>query len=203
MNDRDPAACCGCTSRGGHQGRRVVLTGGPGAGKTAVLEVVRRHLCEHVVVLPEAAGILFRGGFPRRRSVASRRATQLAIFHVQDQLERAALAEGDAALIVCDRGVLDGLAYWPGEEGQFFDAVGGTRAGMYARYAAVIHIRTAAEGDPSDEAAAVDRRLLSAWGEHPRRLVVEAGTDFLGTLRRTLAFVRSEVPPCCQTADTR
>ena len=34
---------------------RIVLTGGPGGGKTAVLEVVRRHFCEHVVVLPEAA----------------------------------------------------------------------------------------------------------------------------------------------------
>ena len=40
----------------------MVLTGGPGAGKTAVLEVVRRTFCEHVTVLPEAASILFMGG---------------------------------------------------------------------------------------------------------------------------------------------
>ena len=30
----------------------VVITGGPGAGKTAVLEVARRYLCEHIAVLP-------------------------------------------------------------------------------------------------------------------------------------------------------
>ncbi len=45
-----------------HGSKLVVLTGGPGAGKTAVLEVVRRRFCEHVAVLPEAASILFGGG---------------------------------------------------------------------------------------------------------------------------------------------
>lgn len=38
-----------------HKRRRVVLTGGPGAGKTATLELIRQSFCEHVHVLPEAA----------------------------------------------------------------------------------------------------------------------------------------------------
>src|SRR5690242_15099817 len=55
-----------CACREDHRKRkRVVLTGGPGAGKTAVLELVRQSFCSHVHVLPEAAGILFTGGFPR------------------------------------------------------------------------------------------------------------------------------------------
>ena len=33
--------------------RRVVLTGGPGAGKTAALEMIKQSFCEHVRVLPE------------------------------------------------------------------------------------------------------------------------------------------------------
>jgi len=37
----------------------VVLTGGPGAGKTAFLEIARRNFCEHIAVLPEAASIVF------------------------------------------------------------------------------------------------------------------------------------------------
>ena len=49
--------------------RRIALTGGPGAGKTAVLELARRLLCEHVHILPEAPGIVFR--------VASRAAAKL------------------------------------------------------------------------------------------------------------------------------
>ena len=38
-----------------HKRRRVVLTGGPGAGKTALLELIRRSFCSHVKILPEAA----------------------------------------------------------------------------------------------------------------------------------------------------
>ena len=48
-------SACGC--KAGHQPRRLVLTGGPGAGKTAALELVRRTFCPHVVLVPEAAGI--------------------------------------------------------------------------------------------------------------------------------------------------
>ena len=46
--------------------KRIVITGGPGAGKTAILELARRDLCAHVEVLPESARIVFSGGFPRR-----------------------------------------------------------------------------------------------------------------------------------------
>jgi predicted ATPase len=186
-----------------------VLTGGPGAGKTAVLEVVRRQLCEHVVVLPEAAGIVYGGGFPRHATEPGRRAGQLAIFHVQDQLETLALAEGDPALVLCDRGVLDGLAYWPDGAGSFFAETQSTRAALFARYAAVLHLRTptAAHGynhqnplrvESADEASAIDQRLLAVWEGHPRRVVIECTEDFLEKLQRTLDFLRGEMPACCR-----
>ena len=54
-----------CHCREPHIHTRIVLTGGPGAGKTAVLELVRQHFCEHVHVLSEAASVVFGGGFPR------------------------------------------------------------------------------------------------------------------------------------------
>jgi predicted ATPase len=86
------------------------LTGGPGAGKTALLEMIRQSFCSHVHVLPEAASIIFGGGFPREDDDRSRRAAQRAIFFVQRELE----AIGDshnAAVVLCDRGTIDGLAY--------------------------------------------------------------------------------------------
>ncbi len=64
-----PSSCA--HSRTGCQ--LVVLTGGPGAGKTAILEILRRSLCPCVAVLPEAASILFGGGFWRRLSGQDRR----------------------------------------------------------------------------------------------------------------------------------
>ena len=76
---------CGCTARS-HVPLLVVLTGGPGAGKTAVLEVIRRNFCEHVAVLPEAASILFGGGFPRRPDRNARAAAQRAIARVRAEV---------------------------------------------------------------------------------------------------------------------
>ncbi|MBL0889768.1 MAG: hypothetical protein IBJ19_04065 [Gemmatimonadaceae bacterium] len=49
----------------------MVLTGGPGAGKSAVLELARLFFCDHVRRLPEAAGIVF-GLFLINISEASR-----------------------------------------------------------------------------------------------------------------------------------
>jgi hypothetical protein len=77
---------CDCGDR--HVPRRVVLTGGPGAGKTAVLELIRLFFCEHVKTLAEAAGIVFGGRFPRSDSPPLRQAAQRAIYHVQRELDR-------------------------------------------------------------------------------------------------------------------
>ena len=78
-----------------HSCKLVVLTGGPGAGKTAVLEVIRRAFCEHILVLPEAATVLFGGGF---NTEPGRRAAQGAIFHVQRATGEMARDEGHAAV---------------------------------------------------------------------------------------------------------
>jgi predicted ATPase len=102
---------CGCAAK--HTRKRIVLTGGPGAGKTAVLELVRQEFCAHVQVLPEAAGIVFGGGFPRTGSLNWLRAAQRAIFFVQAELENTGDAD-NAAIVLCDRGTVDGAAYWPG-----------------------------------------------------------------------------------------
>ena len=110
---------CECTATE-HSTRLVAVTGGPGAGKTAVLELVRRLFCEHVIVLPEAAGILYGGGFPRHNKLSVRRAAQTAIYHVERQLERIACEEGNVAIALCDRGTIDGLAYWPDSEESYW-----------------------------------------------------------------------------------
>ena len=44
---------------------RIVLTGGPGGGKTTAADLFRREIGEKVVVVRETATMLFAGGFPR------------------------------------------------------------------------------------------------------------------------------------------
>jgi predicted ATPase len=186
-----------------------VLTGGPGAGKTAVLEVVRRHFCEHVAVLPEAASVVFGGGFPRTPALVARRAAQRAIFRVQVELERMIVEEGRAAVALCDRGTLDGLAYWPGSPEEFFRDVGMNMDEEMARYASVIHLRTPAaergynqrnplREESAREAAQLDESVAAAWQGHPRRFFVDSTDDFLDKLAATIALVRNEVPACCR-----
>lgn len=191
---------------------RAVLTGGPGGGKTAVLEVVRRHFCRHVVVLPEAASILFSGGFPRGSLPAARRAAQRAIFRVQDELEKLALAEDHATLVLCDRGVIDGSAYWPdGGPTSLFDEIGETQAQAFARYVAVIHLRTP-DGhaytrtnpmrvESASEAAEIDERIAQVWSGHPRRTFIPAEKDFVEKLRAAIGGIGALLPEACRSHD--
>jgi predicted ATPase len=195
---------CDCRDR--HVARRIVLTGGPGAGKTAVLELIRLFFCEHVKTLPEAAGIVFGGRFPRGDDPPSRQAAQRAIYHIQRELESVAEAE-NAAVVLCDRGTVDCAAYWIGE-GDLFSAVGTTRATELARYDTVIHLRTPTSQaytrdnplrlESAEEAAAIDARIAVQWSEHPHRLVVEPTEDFLHKAATALALLRHEVPECCR-----
>ncbi|HVY44900.1 MAG TPA: ATP-binding protein [Minicystis sp.] len=177
---------------------RVVLTGGPGGGKTAVLEVVRIHFGAHVDVTPEAARIVLSGGFPRRATDAARRAAQRAIFRVQRELERLAEEESAADLVLCDRGTVDGAAYWPDGPPSLFEEMGTTRERERARYAAVIHLRpppevAGAAGAPGSqrvetvaEALAIDARIERAWEGHPRRVIVESTPRFFDKIARVL-----------------
>ena len=197
-----------CECKEQHVARRVVLTGGPGAGKTAVLELIRRaSFCEHVQILPESASIVFGGGFPRRSDPTGRKAAQRAIFYVQRELEEAAIA-GNPAIVLCDRGTVDGAAYWPGPE-DYFAAVETTRASELSRYAAVIHLRTPRvdngynhqnplRTEGAIEAAEVDLRILRVWDAHPRRFIVDATPDFLAKAARVLGHLRAELPECCR-----
>lgn len=199
---------CTCVL-GSHSTRLVVLTGGPSAGKTAVLETVLRSLCHHVAVLPEAASIVFGGGFPRHSSRAGQFAAQRAIFAIQREVERLVTDEGEVGVALCDRGTLDGLAYWPGASETWFSELDTTLEREIARYAAVVHLRTpdADQGydtsyslriESPGEAAAIDARIADAWAAHPRRFVVGSSAEFLTKVTTAVELVRAELPRCCR-----
>ena len=204
------APCC-CQLRG-HAPKLIAVTGGPGAGKTAVLEMASRSFCRHIAILPESAGIVFGGGFPRAGTPSAKRAAQRAIYHVQTQLEELLDDEGEIAIGLCDRGTVDGVAYWPDTPASYWAELGTTPQQELGRYAAVIHLRTPSRGggyghdnplriEDAELAAAIDERIFEAWRAHPRRLVIPNEAAFLVKARGALEQLRAELPACCHTHD--
>lgn len=198
---------CGCPLPHGPP-KLIVVTGGPGAGKTAILELARRVMCEHVDVLPEAATIVFGGGFPRELSIDARQCAQRAIARVQREMETLSERAHKSAVTLCDRGTLDGLAYWPGETSSFWHSLGTTHAAELVRYAAVIHLRVPSHAsgygnsnplrtETAEEAATIDGKILDAWSGHPRRFVVESSADFMEKVVQAISLMRAEMPSCC------
>jgi len=189
---------------------RIVLTGGPGGGKTTAADLFRREIGERVVVVPESATLLFSGGFPRSTESHARRSAQSAIFHVQRNLEDVQSALYPERILLCDRGTIDGAAYWPDDGETFFEAVGSSEQAELARYDAVIFFESAAVGgisveggnptriESNEQALELDRRLRAIWSKHPRFTVVPHDPSFvkkilfgLAALERVVAQLKS------------
>jgi predicted ATPase len=184
---------------------RLVLTGGPGGGKTTAADLFRRELGERVVVVPESATILFAGGFPRSAETGARRAAQTAVFHVQRNLEEVQSSLFPDRVLLCDRGTIDGAAYWPQGSVDYFEAMGTTFEAELGRYDAVVFFETAAiagasieGGNPvrnetPSEAIELDRRLRELWARHPRFMLVPHTGSFMHKITTGLALLESLV----------
>ncbi len=182
---------------------RIVLTGGPGGGKTTAADLFRREIGNRVVIVPEAATILFQGGFPRCRKPDPRRIVQTAIFHVQRHLEDVQAALYPGRTLLCDRGTVDGAAYWPGDAGAYFKAVGTSLKEELKRYDVVIFFETAAVGGSSieggnpvrdesqAEAVELDAKLRALWSQHPRFIFVPHNPSFFKKISFGLAALES------------
>lgn len=181
---------------------KIVVTGGPSGGKTTLIEALKKELGSQAALVPEAASILYRGGFPRLKSPASIEHAQRAIYLVQKELEGlVGDAHPKAPLLVCDRGSLDGIAYWPRPEAHFFKALKTSRRKELLRYDWVLHLDTASADyyDSSNpirtesfkEAGALNGRVKRAWREHPRRFVITQNEDFLSKMTLSLAVIRA------------
>jgi len=162
----------------------VVLTGGPGGGKTTLIEELADapHWRGRFAALPEAIFLMRSVGISAREKLFQR-----VMVHLQMALEDGlahALCLEEPRLILCHRGSLDPLAYWlirGWSEEEFFAYTHTNRQEHYARYAAVIHLVTAADGavahykrypeayrpETPQQAIELDHLLERVWGGHP------------------------------------
>jgi predicted ATPase len=160
--------------------RKIVLTGGPGAGKT----VISMHLAalHGISRVPEAATAVYTQMQTRwdRLDIAGRRLVQRRIYEHQLELENS-VAQSTGKTILLDRGTLDGATYWPDGPDDYWQQLGTTRQAEMNRYYGVIWLESSAalglyDGDSSNTrrhedaqgAIAAGERLLALWEGHPR-----------------------------------
>lgn len=182
---------------------KIALTGGPSGGKTTLAQALQKEFSSSLIVVPEAASIVFGGGWPRRKSQVGVQHQQKAIFFLQRELESLLYHENPDRLMVCDRGSLDGMAYWPGPGTgtDFLEAVNTTIEREIRRYDWLIHLDTAPasyydvnnplRNESFEEAWRLNEKIKEAWATHPQRFVIdnhESG-HFLEKLQRALLVI--------------
>lgn len=180
---------------------KIAVTGGPSGGKTTLIDFLKKEFTPKVKIVPEAASILYKGGFPRVKSYDGFIHAQKAILATQREIEDLRCKIHPEALIVCDRGSLDALAYWPESADHFFKTVNSTREFEYSRYNWVIHLDTATEPDYDtsndirtesfQEALLLNDRIKKSWEGHPQRIIISPDTDFFAKMKKATLVIEA------------
>ncbi len=192
---------------------KIVITGGPCAGKTTALSRIQNAFTQMgyvVLFVPETATELITGGVAPW-TCGTNGDYQKCQFQLQLEKEKifeqaARTMQAEKILIVCDRGTLDNKAYMSEQEfAQILKDLGSNEIEMRDRYDAVFHLVTAAKGavefyttanntartETPEKAAELDDRLISAWTGHPHLRIIDNSTNFKDKLRRLIAEISS------------
>jgi len=177
---------------------KIVLTGGPCAGKTTTNERIEEFfdkLGYTVYTLPEAATLFIKAGADfltsdRKHYFDIHKSMMLFLLQMEDSFYQMALSSGRPALIVNDRGAMDLSAYMKPEDWQeLLHEIGKTEEELMGRYKAVFHLCTTAKGaqhsytlsnnsarmeETLAEAVEVDNNLIKAWEKHPNLHLIKS-----------------------------
>lgn len=188
--------------------KRIVLTGGPCAGKTTALNRIIDHfstLGYKVLTVPEVPTMITSAGWNYMTdNQAFYYEGEKVILELQlaleDKVMRLAETCTEPCLVVCDRGAMDISAYISPEMWEELTQSCGTSTHHLhtsGRYDAVIHMASAADGaedfyntdtnaqryEKADEAGKalareLDRKVFEAWSGHPHLYSIKSNIDF-------------------------
>lgn len=197
-----------------HIALKLVLTGGPCAGKTTALARLEEDLQElgyHVVIVSESATELIKGGIrPFGEDAINMVDFQKVIIPYQLNKEASydyaisLLKEDKECVVIYDRGVMDNKAYITDSE--FEQIIKPLQLGnleLLDRYDMVLHLVTAACGKEEyytlennearseglEEAKQLDLKTREAWVGHEHLIVIDNTTDFEEKMQKVLDSV--------------
>ena len=198
---------------------KIVLTGGPCAGKTTALVRIIEHFSSlgyKVFTIPEVPTLMTQAGMDYLTKnegffMEGEKATLELQLLLEDRFERMAKQCPGPCLIVCDRGAMDISAYMtPQLWEEITQSVSTSTPLLRQRYDAVLHLVSAADGaeqyyttannaqrnEPKSEeglriARMLDKRVIRAWTGHPHLRVINNQDDFDRKLNRVLKEIRN------------
>ena len=164
---------------------KIVITGGPCAGKTTAMNWIQHAFTERgydVLFVPETATELITGGVA---PWTCRTNSDYQHCHMRFQLEKekvfeqaARVMKKDKVLIVCDRAALDNKVYMDEETFQsVLQSVHASEVELRDQYDAVFHLVTAAKGA---------EEFYTTANNNARTETVEEAAAMESTTRRTL-----------------
>eukprot|EP00667_Euglena_gracilis_P004204 EG_transcript_4220 len=192
---------------------KVCLTGGPCAGKTTVLSTIIAKFNAQGIrtyAVPEVATTLLNGGLSFNNMTTEKvLAYQGVILAMQLSLEQhfldVAVADEGPALLISDRGTMDGKAYCDETTWNTILAQLGVNDIQLRdqQYDAVYHLVTAADGaeefygsstnicrtETAEEARQLDKKTVSAYLGHPHLRIIDNSTDFAKKVERVLTSI--------------
>ena len=185
---------------------KIVITGGPCAGKTTGLSYVERELTKigyKVVFLNETATEIILSG---ANHTAFKNNLDFETQIIKLQLEKEKFYEdlcktlpNEKVILVCDRGVMDCKAYSTQEE--FTEILKNLKleeVQLRDNYDAVFHLVTAAKGaeefytkannearrENLQEAIIADNKTMNCWTGHPHFRAIDNSTNFENKMKR-------------------
>ena len=135
--------------------KKIVLTGGPCAGKTTALVRIIEHFSSlgfKVFTIPEVPTLFTQAGMDYLTDnkgffYEGEKATLEIQLALEDRFLRMAEQCTEPTIVVCDRGTMDISAYMTTELWEDINAAVGTSTSeLRARYDAVLHLVSAADG---------------------------------------------------------
>lgn len=193
---------------------KIVITGGPCAGKTTALKQVKNifeRFGYKILIVPETATELISSGITSADmgSVSDYQLYQISLQKYKEDifLNAASKIKGYKKIIVlCDRGIIDSKAYMTEKAFKdVLDSLNMDEKDIFDSYQAVFHLQTAAKGakehytlknnqarsENVDEAIKTDDRLIEVWKGHKYFIQIDNSTDFDTKINRLISELAS------------